>query len=70
MGAAGRYRTRATPALAVQLADAILLALPAGKGVLAGEKGDWLLQYHVKDQSLVNGAIFEDTYEPADIVRS
>ena len=69
MCAAGRYRTRATAALAVQLADAILLALPAGKGVLAGKKGDWLLQYDVKDQSLVNGANFKDTYEPAGIVR-
>ena len=63
MGSAGRYRTRALPALAVQLVHPVRLALPAGKGALVGEKGDWLVQYKEGDQSLVNSTIFDVTYE-------
>ncbi|MBC7415548.1 MAG: hypothetical protein H7327_11525 [Herminiimonas sp.] len=63
MGAPGRYRTRAMPALAVQITHPVRLPLPGGKGVLAGEQGDWLVQYGAADQSLVNGTIFDETYE-------
>lgn len=63
MGCAGRYRTRGVRALAVRLTEPLRLALPAGSGVLSGAAGDWLLQYGPADQAIVDGVIFEDTYE-------
>ncbi len=66
MGKPGHYRTRATLVLAVQLTGPLHLALPSGKGILSGDKGDWIVQYAPRDQGIVNSAIFEETYEVAD----
>jgi hypothetical protein len=66
MGSCGRYRTRATPALALRLTGTVTLALPSGKGILEGHEGDWLVQYGHGDQSLVNSLIFDETYEASD----
>jgi hypothetical protein len=69
MGSCGRYRTRATAALALRLTGPVNLALPSGKGILQGHAGDWLVQYGEGDQSLVNSLIFEETYEVTDCDR-
>lgn len=65
MGDAGRYRSRALATLAIRLSAPMRLALPSERGILSGEAGDWLVQHAPGDQAIVNGAIFDDTYESA-----
>ena len=62
MGMAGRYRNRPVPVLAVQMLVPFTVARSAGGDLLAGDAGDWLLQYAPGDFGLVDRARFERVY--------
>ncbi len=64
MGEPGPYRNRPVPVLARQMHEAFTVARSAGGDVLAGNAGDWLLQYAPGDFGVVDRTRFERVYRP------
>jgi drug/metabolite transporter (DMT)-like permease len=62
MGQAGRYRNRPLPVLALQMHVPFTVARSAGGDLLAGNAGDWLLEYAPGDFGVVDRARFERVY--------
>ena len=62
-GAAGVYRKRPAPILAKRMEHPFSVALPDDRGTLAGNAGDWLVQYAPGDLAVIGAAIFASTYE-------
>lgn len=63
-GSDGRYRARAIPVLARQMAEPFTIARRAGGDLLRGEAQDWLLQYAPGDFGIVENARFTSVYRP------
>lgn len=61
-GQPGTYRKRPLGVMAVQLEAPVEVALGAGRGVLRGAPGDWLVQYGPGDFGVVAADIFGQTY--------
>ncbi len=63
MGQDGKFFKKPQPVLGVQMKEPF--AVTASWGRLEGKPGDWLVQYDEagKDFGIVDGAIFEQTYE-------
>ena len=61
-GEDGTYAKRPKEALALRLARPHCVTLSGGRGQLNGRIGDYLVQYAVGDQAIVEGSIFERTY--------
>lgn len=62
-GESGQYQSLPRTVLAVQLSTPVEVALPEGRGQLAGCTGDWLVQHASGDCSVVRDDIFRNTYE-------
>lgn len=60
---ARRYLKVVRQALAIKLTAKRTIALLNGRGVLRGEKGDWVVDYGNGDLSIVNSTLFEHYYE-------
>lgn len=65
-GAPGRYRKRPGDVRALRMNGPFTVTLPAGRGTLSGDAGDWLVQYAPGDQAVVAASIFAATYELVD----
>lgn len=62
MGQDGVYMTRPQAVRASRQAQAFSVNLGDGVGVLAGQGGDWLVEYGPGDRAVVGAAIFARTY--------
>jgi hypothetical protein len=62
-GSAGEYRKNSLVVRALRLDEPFAVELSGQKGVLRGERGDWLLQYAPGEYGVVAGKIFEKTYD-------
>jgi hypothetical protein len=62
-GIAGCYRKRPDTVLARRMDAPFHVALPGNRGTLAGDAGDWLVQYAPGDLAVVGSEIFAQTYE-------
>jgi len=65
-GGPGRYRKRPGEVRALRMNAPFTVTLPDGRGTLAGDAGDWLVQYAPGDQAVVAASIFAATYELVD----
>jgi hypothetical protein len=61
-GAAGHYRNRPRPVLAVQMSEPFRCQRSAGGDWLQGQAGDWLLQYAPGDYGVATHARFTLVY--------
>lgn len=66
-GADGQYAKRITTVRAVQKSTAFEVVLPDNRGVLAGNPGDWLVEYEVGVSAIVAEDIFSELYQPATV---
>jgi hypothetical protein len=65
-GQDGSYTARPVPVLAKQIHDAFTAARSAGRDVLRGEAGDWLMQYGPGDYGVCGKSRFERVYQRID----
>lgn len=65
-GEDGAYAKRPKIVWALHLEQPHSVTLSSGRGVLKGRAGDYLVQYAVGDQAIVEGSIFERTYDRLD----
>jgi uncharacterized protein (DUF2237 family) len=65
-GDPGRYQNIPRPVLARQMAEAFKCQRAAGGDWLAGQCGDWLLQYAPGDYGVASDARFKQVYRPAE----
>jgi hypothetical protein len=63
MGEDGAYIKRGRSALALQLNEARKIVMSRGRGVLAGEAGDWIVDYGGGDLAVVSSELFLRYYE-------
>jgi len=63
MGEDGAYIKRGRSALALQLNEARKIVMSRGRGVLAGEAGDWIVDYGGGDLAVVSSELFPRYYE-------
>ena len=61
-GQGGRYRNRPVAVLAKRMSVAFTVERSAGGDLLAGDAGDWLVQYGVGDHGVVAQARFDKVY--------
>lgn len=61
-GEDGHYHKVENTVRALQLSETSRVDMMAGRGVLLGEKGDWIVDYGNGDLAIVNGEAFERTY--------
>lgn len=62
-GQDGRYTAKPVPVLARQIHEAFTAARSAGRDVLRGEAGDWLMQYAPGDFGVCGKSRFERVYQ-------
>lgn len=65
-GQDGSYIAKAVPVLAKQIHEAFTAARSAGRDVLRGEAGDWLMQYGPGDFGVCGRSRFERVYQKID----
>jgi hypothetical protein len=65
-GQDGAYTARPVPVLAKQMNQAFTAARSAGRDVLRGEAGDWLMQYGPGDFGVCGKSRFERVYRRVD----
>lgn len=62
----GAYMAKPVPVLAKQIHEAFTAARSAGRDVLRGEAGDWLIQYGPGDFGVCGKSRFERVYQRAN----
>ena len=65
-GQDGAYTARPVPVLARQINEPFTAARSAGRDVLHGEAGDWLMQYGPGDFGVCGKSRFERVYQRVD----
>ena len=65
-GQDGAYTAKPVPVLAKQINEAFTAARSAGRDVLRGEAGDWLMQYGPGDFGVCGKRRFEQVYKQVD----
>ncbi len=65
-GQDGHYTAKPVPVLAKQIHEAFTAARSAGRDVLRGEAGDWLMQYGPGDFGVCGKTRFERVYQKVD----
>lgn len=65
-GQDGAYTAKPVPVLAKQIHEAFTAARSAGRDVLKGEAGDWLMQYGPGDFGVCGKSRFERVYKKLD----
>ena len=65
-GQDGAYTAKPVPVLAKQINEPFTAARSAGRDVLKGEAGDWLMQYGPGDFGVCGKSRFERVYKRAD----
>ena len=65
-GQDGAYTAKPVPVLARQINEPFTAARSAGRDVLRGEAGDWLMQYGPGDFGVCGKSRFERVYKKAD----
>lgn len=65
-GQDGHYTAKPVPVLAKQIHEAFTAARSAGRDVLRGEAGDWLMQYGPGDFGVCGKSRFERVYQKVD----
>lgn len=65
-GQDGAYTAKPVPVLAKQINESFTAARSAGRDVLKGEAGDWLMQYGPGDFGVCGKSRFERVYKRAD----
>ena len=63
LGQDGLYEKVSRRALAVQLTDSKSVILSGSRGVLRGNKGDWIVDYGNQDLSVIQERLFETYYK-------
>ena len=62
----GAYKAKPVPVLAKQINEAFTAARSAGRDVLRGEAGDWLMQYGPGDFGVCGQRRFEQVYKKVE----
>lgn len=65
-GEDGAYTAKPVPVLAKQINEPFTAARSAGRDVLRGEAGDWLMQYAPGDFGVCGSSRFERVYKRVD----
>jgi hypothetical protein len=65
-GKPGRYRKRPLQVWAKAMRGPFSIDLGAGRGMLRGDDGDWLLEYAPGELGVVSASVFAQTYELLD----
>ena len=65
-GQDGAYTAKPVPVLAKQINEPFTAARSAGRDVLCGEAGDWLMQYGPGDYGVCGKSRFERVYQKID----
>ena len=65
-GEDGAYTAKPVPVLAKQINEPFTAARSAGRDVLRGEAGDWLMQYAPGDFGVCSSSRFERVYKRVD----
>lgn len=65
-GQNGDYTAKPMPVLAKQINEPFTAARSAGRDVLRGEAGDWLMQYGLGDYGVCGKSRFERVYKKVD----
>lgn len=65
-GSDGAYTAKPVPVLAKQIQETFTAARSAGRDVLRGEAGDWLMQYGPGDYGVCGKSRFERVYQRVD----
>jgi len=65
-GQDGAYTARQVPVLAKQISEPFTAARSAGRDVLRGDAGDWLMQYGPGDYGVCGKSRFERVYKKLD----
>ncbi len=65
-GQDGAYTAKPVPVLAKQILEPFTAARSAGRDVLRGEAGDWLMQYGLGDYGVCGKSRFERVYQRVD----
>lgn len=65
-GLDGHYTAKPVPVLAKQIHESFTAARSAGRDVLRGEAGDWLMQYGPGDFGVCGKSRFERVYKKVD----
>ena len=63
----GAYTAKPVPVLARQINEPFTAARSAGRDVLRGEAGDWLMQYGPGDYGVCGKSRFERVYKKIDV---
>lgn len=65
-GEGGSYKAKPVPVLAKQIDEPFTAARSAGRDVLRGDAGDWIMQYGPGDYGVCGNSRFESVYKRVD----